>query len=151
MKLSALLAQRQALLRQTHLANLAFAYERLGNFVVRIARDGLRGPVILKRADPEHGRDWPVLIPLYGSQSVIEEHFTEEDIIDLADVVGYALDAIEPEIVFDLSEIEALFRRPVRLALEEAGVRVDEFLLPPPSVDGHHGNFHSSACDDDEL
>ncbi|MBE2212760.1 MAG: hypothetical protein IAE82_02740 [Opitutaceae bacterium] len=151
MKLTALLAQRQALLRQAHLANLAFAYDRLGDFVVRIARAGLRGPVLLKRADPEHGRDWPVLIPLYGHQSVIDEHFTDEDIIDLADVVGYALDAIEPEIVFDLSELETLFRRPVRLALEEAGIGVDERSLPPSPGEGHHGNLHSSTCDDDEL
>lgn len=150
MKLTALLARRQALLRQAHLANLAFAHERLGEFVLRVARAGLRGPVILKRADPDHGRDWPVLIPLYGHQSVIDEHFTDQDIMDFADVVGFALDAIEPEIVFDLSEIETLFRRPVRLALEEAGVRVDG-PAPPPSREGNHGNLHSSTCDDDEL
>jgi hypothetical protein len=151
MKLTTLLAQRQALLRQSHLANLAFAHERLSEFARRITRAGLRGPVVLKRADPENGRDWPVLIALRGSQSVLDEHFAEEDVIDLADVIAYALDAQEAEVAFDLGELKTLFLRPVHLALEEAGVQIDAL---PPSVPPHglqHDDLHSSACDDDEL
>ena len=45
MNISLLLAQRQALLAQVRLANFAFAYARLGDFAVRIARAGLRGTV----------------------------------------------------------------------------------------------------------
>ena len=36
MKLSKLLHQREALLRQTRLANLAYAYRRLGEFAGRV-------------------------------------------------------------------------------------------------------------------
>lgn len=152
MKLSELLAHRQALLRQAHLANLAFAHERLGEFVARIARGRLRGPVSLKRAEPETGRAWPTLTALLGHQSVIEEHFSDEDIIDLADVIGYAVEAREAEVVFDLSEVHELFQEPVRLALQEAGVYVDagnahlEVSQGEPSSD-----MHSPACDEDEI
>lgn len=147
MKLTALLAQRQALLRQSHLANLAFAHQRLGEFGARVERARLRGPVVLKRADPENGRAWPVLIALRGSQAVIEEHFSDEDIIDLADVIAYALDARDAEVAFDLREIRSLFQLPVRLALEEAGIRIDE---PPMLPDQSSGDFHDSRCDEDD-
>ena len=149
MKLTDLLAQRQALLRQAHLANLAFAYERLGEFARRITRGGLRGPVVLKRADPENGREWPVLIALCGSQAVLDEHFSEEDIIDLSDVIAYALDARDSEVAFNLGEVRPLFQRPVRLALEEAGVRVDEPPVPSTGPD-LLGDLHGSACDGDD-
>jgi len=150
MKLSALLAQRQALLRQAQLANLAFAYERLGEFAQRIARAGMRGPVVLKRADPENGRDWPMLIALRGSQAVIDEQFSDEDIIDLADVVATAIDVQDAEVAFELGELKTLFQRPVRLALDEAGVSVDACpALPPPAW--LQDDLHGSACDDEEL
>lgn len=152
MKLTTLLAQRHALLRQAQLANLAFAYVRLGEFAHRVERAGLRGPVVLKRADPENGREWPVLIALHGSQAVLEEHFSDEDIIDLADVVACALDMRDAQVAFDLREFKTLFQRPVRLALEEAGVQMDDAppALPPVAP---HDDFHNSACDDldDEL
>ncbi len=151
MKLSELLNRRQSLLRETHLANLAFAYQRLGEFADRIARGKLHGTVNLKRAEPESGRAWPVLTALEGNQSVIEEHFSEEDIIDMVDVTEYALQAKEPEVVFELGEFRAVFQRPLRLVLEEAGVQVDDHLCLPP-YDVSRGDLHRSACDeDDEL
>lgn len=151
MKLTTLLAQRQALLRQAHLANLAFAYQRLGEFAQRIARAGLRGPVVLKRADPENGREWPTLIALRGSQAVLEEHFSDEDIIDLADVIAYALDARDAEVAFDLSELRTLFQRPVCLALEEAGVQLDSPPPALPSPKSLQDDMRSPACDDEDL
>mgnify|MGYP003350411490 CR=1 FL=1 len=42
MKLSFLLAQRQALLQQARLAHLAHAYDRLDDFTRRVARARLR-------------------------------------------------------------------------------------------------------------
>ena len=148
MKLTALLAQRQALLRQAHLANLAFAYQRLGEFAQRIARARLHGPVVLKRADPENGREWPVLVALRGSQAVLDEHFSEEDIIDLTDVVAYALDARDDEVAFDLRELKPLFQDPVRRALEEAGVRLDG--VPPAPQCLPLDDLHGSACEDED-
>src|SRR5690242_4343094 len=52
MKLSVLLAQRQALLQRTRLANLAFAHCRLSDFASRIGRAQLHGPVALKPVSP---------------------------------------------------------------------------------------------------
>jgi len=49
MKLSHLISQREALLRQTHLANLAFAYQQLDVLVSRIDRAQLRGIVCLQQ------------------------------------------------------------------------------------------------------
>ena len=49
-KLSTLLTQRQALLRQARLANLAFAYTTLMEFAHRIARAQLSGRVTLKHS-----------------------------------------------------------------------------------------------------
>jgi hypothetical protein len=149
MKLSDLLHQREALLRQAHLANLAFAHERLGDFAARIARGRLRGPVSLKRADDDVGRPWPTLTALRGHQSVIEEHFSDEDIIDLVDVIAYALEVGEDEVVFDLAEVEVRFLQPVRLAMQEAGVQFDEPSAPPGAGEAH-GDVRSPACDQDE-
>ena len=58
MKLSNILAQRQALLQQARLANLAFAYERLSVFTDRIAYARLSGQVRLQHVatDSERGR-----------------------------------------------------------------------------------------------
>ena len=149
MTLSKLLQQREALLRQAHLANLAFAHERLGDFAARIVAR-LRGPVSLKRADDDAGRPWPTLTALLGHQSVIEEHFSDEDIIDLADVVGYALDAPESEVVFDLAELQARFQQPVRRALREAGVQVDGSRATTAGNEAHGDDMQSPACDQDE-
>ena len=149
MRLSKLLQQREVLLRQAHLANLAFAHERLGDFAARIARGRLRGPVSLKRADDDAGRPWPTLTALLGHQSVIEEHFSDEDIIDLADVIGYALDVPEGDVVFDLAEVQARFQQPVRQALLEAGVQIDDQSAAPAGEEAH-GDVQSPACDQDE-
>jgi len=150
MKLSELLHQREALLRRAHLANLAFAHQRLGEFASRIARGRLSGPVSLKRADDEAGRAWPTLTALCGHQSVIEEHFSDEDIIDLADVVGCALDADEAEVVFDLADLRERFQQPVREALRKAGVSIDERPAAAAPGDTVQGDLQSPACDPDE-
>jgi len=149
MNISELLHQRDALLRQAHLANLAFAHERLGDLVARIARGRLRGPVSLKRADDEAGRPWPSLTALLGHQSVIDEHFSDEDIVDLVDVLTYALDVQGPEIVFDLEDVAARFQRPVRLELLRAGVQVDASPADAAPRE-EQGDMQSPACDQDE-
>lgn len=149
MNISELLCHRDALLRQAHLANLAFAHERLGDFVARISRGRLRGPVCLKRADDDAGRPWPSLTALLGHQSVIEEHFSDEDIVDLVDVIAYALDVREPELVFDLEDVTERFQRPVRLALREAGVRVDESASDAAPRE-EQGGLESPAREQDE-
>ena len=121
-----LLHQRDALLRQARLANLAYAYQRLGTFTARIARARLHGQVQLCLADPSAERLWPTLAAREGNQSVIEEHFTEEDLVELADLVSFLReDAHSTEFTFRLEEFAASFLDPLRTELARAGVAVD--------------------------
>jgi hypothetical protein len=124
-KLSTLLAQRQAVLRQARLANLAFAYRTLGIFERRVARAHLSGRVVLKPAAPHAERYWAVLLALEGSQSVIEEHFTDEDLMELADVLGFIAGNDSAEITFRLEELAEGFLVPLRVELEREGVKID--------------------------
>ena len=125
MKLSSLLTQRRALLQQARLANLAFAYDRLGDFARRIASAGLTGKVRLQTASPEVQRYWPTLTALERSQSVIEEHFNDEDLLDLADVLAYVLAENDLDLTFHLEELEGRFLAPLRYELNHAGVKID--------------------------
>jgi hypothetical protein len=124
-KLSTLLAQRQAVLRQARLANLAFAYRTLGIFERRIARAQLSGRVLLKPAAPQAERYCASLVALEGNQSVLEEHFSDEDLADLADVLGFICGNESAEITFCLEELEEAFLVPLRVKLEREGVQID--------------------------
>ena len=124
-KLSTLLTQRAALLQQARLANLAFSYHTLSEFAERIARAQLRGIVSLKHLAPDDGRYWPSLTALEGSQSVIEEHFTDEDIMELADVIGFTMGQDALDLTFRLEEFGETFGVPLRAELEREGVAID--------------------------
>ena len=123
MKFSDLLQQRFVLLRQAHLANLAFAYVQLREFAERIARSRLSGAVCLRQADPEREGYWPQLIALEGSPAVLEEHFTEEDVAELADLLAFATDG-DDDLTFRLEEFAGRFVRPLRQELEKGGVEL---------------------------
>ena len=125
-KLSTLLTQRQALLRQARLANLAFAYTTLGDFTRRIARGQLSGRVTLKPPAPQADRYWASLTAVEGSQSVIEEHFTDEDLMDLADVLRFVTGNDALEFTFRLGELTETFLAPLRVELEREGVMIDK-------------------------
>ena len=125
MNLSKLLHQREALLRQTRLANLAYAYRRLGDFADRIARAGLHGKVCLQPADPATERYWPVLTALEGNQSVIEEHFSDEDILELEELIFFVTGEDGMDVVFRCEELAARFIRPLRRQLIQAGVTLE--------------------------
>ena len=128
MKLSVLLAQRQALLQQTRRANLAFAYSNLSGAAARIARARLRGEINLKQAAPDAERCWATLIALEGSQSVIEEHFTDEDLTDLADAIAFTTGASDLDVTFRIEQLADKFLAPVRRQLEQSGVVLDDGL-----------------------
>lgn len=125
MKLSNLLLQRTDLLRQVRLANLAFAYDTLGEFARRIARGGLRGPVILRPVNADDDRYTATLTALECSQSMIEEHFSDEDVLLLSDVVAFATGHPGFEVTFHLDQLAEDFINPMRAELERAGVDVD--------------------------
>src|SRR4051812_22342233 len=125
MKISKLLATRQSLLRQAHLASLAHAYFTLRRLAARIATVGLRGPVRLQPAEPRDERYSPALTALEGSQARIEEHFSDRDLMQLADAVALAIESDFDEIEFDLEDLEQFFAAPLRFALEQADVMID--------------------------
>ncbi|HVU36578.1 MAG TPA: hypothetical protein VHE61_24270 [Opitutaceae bacterium] len=125
MKISELLATRQALLRQTQLANLAYAYSTLHRLATRITRANLRGLVRLLPAEPAEERFWATLIALEGNQSVIEEHFGDQEIIELADAIAFATDGEFSALEFRLEELGDQFLPPLRHVLQQAGVELD--------------------------
>ena len=129
MKLSTLLQQRSDLLRQVRLANLAFAYHTLHAFAARITRAGLRGTATLKPVAPEADRYCATLTAHEISQSRIEEHFTDEDLLLLADVIAFATGHPNHDLTFALDELPADFIAPLRAELRHAGVGLDEGQL----------------------
>lgn len=134
-KLSQLLQQRDELLRQTRLANLAYAFRWFVDFSGRIALTGLRGQVRLQPADPGAERYWPVLKALEGSQSVIEEHFTEENITELSDLLAFVTGEPGLERTFRLEEMEEQFVAPLRHYLQKCGVVLEQESSPGGELD----------------
>jgi hypothetical protein len=130
MKFNELLEGRENLQRQAALANLAFAYETLREFAERIARAQLKGEVTLKSADPDADRYWATLTANRGPQSVIEEHFTEEDLTDFADAISFSTGHDDFEATFSIEDFPQAFLAPLRAALENAGVVMDTEPLP---------------------
>lgn len=131
MKLHQLLQQRQALLRQARLANAAFTYCELGKFAARIARAKLRGQVTLQLADPAAQRAWPTLVAGEVSQAVIEEHFVDTDVLDLADLLVFASGGEGcASLTFRLEELDRRFRSVLRQELEDAGVVLENQAEP---------------------
>ena len=124
-KLSTLLSRRPALLQQARLANLAFAFATLHEFSERISRAQLSGRVRLAHAEPAAERYWVALIALENSQAVIEEHFTDRDLMELADVIGFATGNSALDITFELQDFEAQFLKPLREELEREGIVID--------------------------
>lgn len=131
MKLSHLLAQRPELLRQLRLANLAFAYHSLREFAARAARAGLRGRVTLQPVNPDEERYCVVLTALDTAQSMIEEHFSDEDLVVFADVLGFATGHPTHELTFHIDQLDELYE-PLRADLERAGVQLDH---PAPRIE----------------
>jgi hypothetical protein len=130
-KLSHLLRQRPELLRQVRLANLAFAYQTLRDFATRVERARLRGRVTLQPVDADQERFCVTLTALDANQSLIEEHFSDEDLVLLADVLGYATGHPTHELTFHIDELDE-FVSTLRHDLERGGVHVDDTA---PSVE----------------
>lgn len=133
MNLSQLLAQRDALLQQARLANLAYAYAQLADFVDRVARARLSGRVTLRHASPEQENYCATLTALEGNQSVLEEHFTDLDVMDLADVIAFVSGQSQLALTFPIQELASRFLAPLRRELEELGLKVDASASSLPS------------------
>jgi hypothetical protein len=130
-----LLQQREAVLRQARLANVAYAYARLRAYEERILRARLRGTVTLQFAEAESGRPWPVLISDEVSQSVIEEYFLDQDIFELADILRYIHeDPAMMECTFRLEEFGRRFLSALRRELLQAGFTLE--ATPATALNG---------------
>ena len=125
MKLSQLLATRKTIIHQANLANLAYAYVTLTRLADRVAAARLHGLVRLRQAGGEEEPHWASLTALEGNQSVIEEHFDDDDLMALADAIAYAVGHDLSEIEFNLEELSGKYVAPLRHALDKAGVAID--------------------------
>jgi len=125
MKLSTLLSIHERLLQHARLANMACAYATLRRFAARVRRMRLHGLVELSQPDATEDRNWAELTALEGSQAQLEEMFTDEDLMDLADAVAFARGIAGMAIQFRLEELETEFVLPLEAALRRAGVVLD--------------------------
>ena len=126
MKLSQLLATRKTIIHQANLANLAYAYVTLTRLADRVATARLHGLVRLRQAGGDQEEPhWASLTALEGNQSVIEEHFDDDDLMALADAIAYAVGHDLSEIEFNLEELSGKYVAPLRHMLETAGVAID--------------------------
>ena len=104
MNFSKLLSSRQSILRQAHLANLAFSYFTISRLADRAAKAGLSQRVRLRATSVGEETIPASLTALTGSQSVIEEHFSDEDVLQLADSMEFALEGPFVEVEFTLDD-----------------------------------------------
>jgi hypothetical protein len=125
MKLSSLLTHRLFHVRQARLANLAFAHQTLADFAQRLARARITGRVRLQHATPEDDQYCATLTALDAHQSVIEEHFTDGDIMDLADVMAFLNGRAANDLTLRIEDIGEKLLSPIRTELEREGVSFD--------------------------
>jgi hypothetical protein len=126
MKLSALLASRSTILRQAALAHTAAAWLTLQHASMRIAAAGLRGTVRLRQSDP--GEDERVCATLTSDEinaSVLEEHFTGDDLLEIAEALAYATDADFADAEFPIETLGETYAAPLLASLQKSGVKID--------------------------
>lgn len=133
-----LLHQRDALLRQARLANAAFAYQWLEAMAGRIALARLHGLVELRPGDPEGAQPWPGLTALEGSQAVLEEHFLDEEIVELVDILVFLGESLPADgLRFRLEELPGRYLPQLRRELEAAGITLKREVNPVQDPDRH--------------
>ncbi len=152
MKISKLLDSHRVIVQQARLANLAQAFLTLRRLAERVRRARLGGLVQLRQPEAAEERFWASLTALEGSQSVLEEHFTDEELMEFADAVAYARDTTALDVTFQLEKVAALFVQPLEAELRRSGVEFDlateaavhapppdAAAIPSPFADRHRG------------
>jgi hypothetical protein len=140
MKISKLIATHHAIIQQARLANLAQAYLTLRRCAERVRRAQLCGLVNLRQPDAGEGRMWASLTALEGRQSVLEEHFCDEELMEFADAVAFARSIDVLDIEFRLEALMTEFVVPLEAQLKQAGV---DFDLEAESPGSHGDGFLS--------
>jgi hypothetical protein len=67
-----------------------------------------------------------VLTALEGNQSVIEEHFTDENILELEELIFFITGEDGADTIFRWEEFAARFIRPLRRQLIQAGISLEQ-------------------------
>lgn len=125
MNLSKLLASRETVLAQARLVNMAYAYSTLRKLARVVQRGRLAGMVQLQQPNEEEERYWPSLTALSGSQAVLDEHFSDEDVVAMADAIAFANPGAGLDITFTLENLETEYVASLAAALEKAGVEIE--------------------------
>jgi hypothetical protein len=127
MKFDDLLNYRDELVRHARLANVAYAYQWLTDFSARVAHSGLQGEVVLRAADAEGNPQRASLTAVNFSQAVVQEHFLEAEIAELAAVLAFVHNGgVVVALRFRLEEVAARFLPALRRELEESEVFPEE-------------------------
>ena len=102
--------------------NVEYQVRRLATVAVKA---GLRGLVRLNPGDPAGERPWPELVALDGSQAALQEHFLDEDILELRDILVFFGGEIAADgLTFPLQELGDRHLPALRRELEQAGIAV---------------------------
>jgi hypothetical protein len=97
----------------------------LRRIATRVGRANLRGLVRLHPADPADETFWATLTALEGNQSVIEEQFADQELVELADAMAFATDDDFDQLEFRLEELNEKYVVPLHHVLEMEGVTID--------------------------
>lgn len=125
MNLSNLIASRETVLAQARLANMAFAYATLKRISAVVNRTGLTHLVRLQQPNEHEERYCASLQALTGSQAVLDEHFSDDDVLALADAIAVCTPGVGLDATVMLQALEAQYVVPLELALQRAGVNLD--------------------------
>lgn len=104
---------------------MAYAYATLNRLLLVIRRGQLSGLVRLQQPDEKEERYWATLSALSGSQAVLDEHFSEDDVAEMADAVAFASPGRGLDVTFALDRLETEYIAPLFIALERAEVAVE--------------------------
>ncbi len=144
MKISKLIATHHAIIKQARLASLAEAFVTLRRCAERVGRARLCGLVNLRQPDAEEGRLWATLTALEGRQSLLDEHFCDEELMEFADAVAFVRGVNRLDIVFKIEALREEFVEPLEEELKRAGV---EFDLERERSGFQGDGFQSAASD----
>jgi hypothetical protein len=150
MKISKLIATHHAIIKQARLANLAQAYITLRRCAERAERARLSGRINLRQPNAGEGRLWATLTALEGNQSVLDEHFCDEDLMEFADAVAFACGIAELNLSFRIETLMTEFVIPLETQLDLEGVELDleKQSRPNDTAYQHVSGFRQDATPD---
>ncbi len=135
MNFAELLHQRDGLLQQARLANLAFAHERLAEYALRLRRAGLSGAITVQAADPAAEIAWPTLVAPDIARAVLDEHFLDEDAVELDELLEFLrAEGVAVQDTVCRADIEGRLLPWVRRELARHGVRLPSRPASRPGV-----------------